>query len=304
MENDAPTLKLGILGLSEGNGHPYSWSAIFNGYDPETMQRCPFPVIPEYLGKRRFPEDAIAEATVTHIWTQEKALSEQVAAAARIPHIVDRYEEMIGQVDGILLARDDAEHHLVMSEPFLQAGLPIYIDKPLALSRRKAEKIYLGQKYEGQIFTCSALAFAEELMLTEDDRSSLGSIGRIEASTMKSWPTYAPHIIEPVLNLIGDQGAITDMHVTRSPDGMVAVEVCWETGLETCFSALGAHTKSIEIVVIGDRRLKRLVFADSFSAFRSALQAFIDGIRKRRPPQSREFVMKVVGITEAGMRQE
>ena len=25
------TLKLGIIGLSEGNGHPYSWSAIFNG---------------------------------------------------------------------------------------------------------------------------------------------------------------------------------------------------------------------------------------------------------------------------------
>ena len=26
-------LKLGIIGISNGNGHPYSWSAIFNGYD-------------------------------------------------------------------------------------------------------------------------------------------------------------------------------------------------------------------------------------------------------------------------------
>jgi hypothetical protein len=304
MEHDAAKLRLGILGLSEGNGHPYSWSAIFNGYDPEAMKRCPFPVIPEYLGKRRFPEDAIAEATVTHIWTQERAKSEQIASAARIPHIVDRYEEMIGQVDGILLARDDAANHLTMSEPFLRAGLPVYIDKPLALSRREAEKIYLRQKYKGQIFTCSALAFAKELILTDDDRASLGSIGRIESSTMKYWPTYSPHIIEPVLNMIGDQGTITDIHVTRSPEGMVAVEVSWETGLETCFSALGAHTKSIEIVVIGDRRLKRLVFADSFSAFRSALQAFVDTIRRRRGPISREYVMTVVGIIEAGMRQE
>lgn len=304
MENDAAKLRLGILGLSEGNGHPYSWAAIFNGYDPEAMHRCPFPVIPEYLGRRRFPEDAIAEAAVTHVWTQERSMSEEIAAASRIPHVVDRYEDMIGQVDGILLARDDAENHPAMSEPFLRAGLPIYIDKPLALSRREAEKMYLGQKYEGQIFTCSALAFAKELMLSAEDRAALGSVVRIESSTPKGWPTYSPHIIEPVLNIIGDQGAITDVQVTRSPEGMVTVEVCWETGLETCFSALGALAKSIEIVVIGDRRSKRLVFVDSFAAFRAALQAFIDGIRNRRPPIPRRFVMNVVGIIEAGMRQE
>ena len=33
------TLKLGVIGLSEGNGHPYSWSAIFNGYDSVEMEK-------------------------------------------------------------------------------------------------------------------------------------------------------------------------------------------------------------------------------------------------------------------------
>ena len=41
-------LRLGIIGISEGNGHPYSWSAIFNGYNHEYAQDCPFPVIPDY----------------------------------------------------------------------------------------------------------------------------------------------------------------------------------------------------------------------------------------------------------------
>jgi hypothetical protein len=27
------TVRLGIIGASPGNGHPYSWSAFFNGYD-------------------------------------------------------------------------------------------------------------------------------------------------------------------------------------------------------------------------------------------------------------------------------
>ena len=39
-------LKLGVTGLSSGNGHPYSWAAIINGYDKSEMAKCPFPVIP------------------------------------------------------------------------------------------------------------------------------------------------------------------------------------------------------------------------------------------------------------------
>ncbi len=34
---------LGIIGMSPGNGHPYSWAAIFNGYNKEKMAKCPFP---------------------------------------------------------------------------------------------------------------------------------------------------------------------------------------------------------------------------------------------------------------------
>ena len=45
-------LRLGVVGLSEGNGHPYSWSAIFNGCDMSFMKDCGFPVIPGYLAKQ------------------------------------------------------------------------------------------------------------------------------------------------------------------------------------------------------------------------------------------------------------
>ena len=30
-------IRLGILGMTEGNAHPFSWSAIINGYDKEEM---------------------------------------------------------------------------------------------------------------------------------------------------------------------------------------------------------------------------------------------------------------------------
>ena len=39
-----------MLGMIAGNGHPYSWSAIINGYDRAAMARCPYAGIPVYLG--------------------------------------------------------------------------------------------------------------------------------------------------------------------------------------------------------------------------------------------------------------
>ena len=53
----------GIIGISPGNGHPYSWAAIFNGCDRERMAKCPFPVIAEYLGKQD-PD------TIVHSWSK------------------------------------------------------------------------------------------------------------------------------------------------------------------------------------------------------------------------------------------
>ena len=151
-------IKLGIIGMSEGNGHPYSWAAIINGYDKGAMGSCPFPVIPEYLGAQAYPDDFISGARVTHIWTQEHEVSAHIAAASKIKTIVQRPEDMIGHVDAVLLARDDYQNHVTYAAPFLKAGVPIYIDKPLANSVAAAEHLYAQETVEGQIFTCSAFA--------------------------------------------------------------------------------------------------------------------------------------------------
>ena len=46
-------IRLAMLGCTPGNGHPYSWSAMFNGYDREAMTKeCPFAGIPVYLNKQ------------------------------------------------------------------------------------------------------------------------------------------------------------------------------------------------------------------------------------------------------------
>ncbi len=295
------TLKLGVIGLSEGNGHPYSWSAIFNGYDLEAMEHCGYPVIPRYLERQSWPECRIDGAEVVAIWTQDIEQSKHIAKAAHIKEVVENYSDMIGKVDAVLLARDDAENHLKYAEPFLRAGLPIYIDKPIAVSVAALDKLYSLQQYNGQIFTCSALRYSQELMLSEADKKQIGQIKHISAFTPKSWRKYAVHIIEPILNMLPKDDTPIETLSPKVDDDSGSLIVRWQSGIQTNFFAVGAAKTPITIRVFGDNDWQDLTFTDSFSAFRAALQAFINGINNKKIASDRAFNEQVVSLLESGI---
>ena len=295
-------IRLGVIGMSDGNGHPYSWSAICNGYSPVHMKACGFPVIPEYLSQQTWPEARLSDVEVSHVWTQDLAISNKIARAALIPNVVKMPEEMIGEVDGLLLARDDAENHLKTVAPFLKAALPVFIDKPIALNTDTLKAIYDLQEYDGQIFTCSALRFAKELQLTPELKKRLGKIKHIEAMTPKSWKKYAVHIIEPVFNMLG-KNSVLKSHLSNgfTHDGS-SVFVQFENGVSARFTALGSEAVApISIRVYGDKGWIDLVFSDAFTAFKTALSDFLDGIKSSCIKSPYAYNKKVVSIIERGI---
>lgn len=294
------TLRLGILGLSPGNGHPYSWSAIFNGYDATYMDKCPFPVIPEYLSRQDFPEACIPYAEVTHIWTQDIEVSRGVARAANIKTIVNNYEDMIGQVDAILLARDDPASHVEMSLPFLKAGLPIYIDKPIANSLNDLERLFAAEQYEGQIFSCSALRYAKELNISQQELAQLGEIQYIDAVISKDWEKYGIHLLDPIFNLIGYPKEYPVVTSAGTEDKKV-VTVAWDK-IIIKLSTLGALSVPITIQLYGTKGTCSLVFRDTFFAFKKALEVFVESASAKCQMISHEYLRNIVYIIEQGLK--
>jgi predicted dehydrogenase len=293
-------LRLGLLGISEGNGHPYSWAAIFNGYEKSAMATCPFPAIPRYLAEHRFPEEAIAGARVTHVWTQDRRASKAIASASRIESVVDDPAQMLGEVDAVLLARDDAERHAELAGPFLDAGLPIYIDKPLATSVAAAGDLFARQRAENQLFTCSALRYAAELRLEPGAEDEIGPIREVLASSPKRWSRYAVHLIEPALALLGEPGAV-ESHEASASGGAARLRVSWDSGVRAEFTTRGDFEVPIQLRTIGERGERTLVFADSFGAFKAALEHFVGVARGEAEPVPESEVLRVVELIELGM---
>ena len=302
MTVDRKELRLGVIGLSEGNGHPYSWSAIFNGYDPEYMKDCPFPVIPQYLSERSFPSDTIKGATVTHIWTQDEAVSHHIAKASKIQTVCQKMEDMIGQIDAVLLARDDAENHLAMSTPFLSAGLPIFIDKPLALNVKEAKEIMEMQQHEDQLFSCTALRFASEFELSQSQKENLGELVSIKAVAPKSWEKYAVHVIEPAYTLLSPEDMPLRVNQVLRKDDQVHMKLQTQKGIPVDFVTTGSQPSTLHIEIEGSKSTTKLIFEDAFSAFRSSLQYFIDlvgGKVKNIPIQQ---TLEIVQLIEQGIK--
>lgn len=290
-------IHLGLIGASKGNGHPYSWSAIINGYDKKKMNHCGYPVIPNYLKKKEWPKDCIKNAKITYIWTQNFNLSKKIASTTFIPNIVRNLKLMIGKVDGVLLARDDYVNHYKLAKPFLLAGTPIYIDKPISITQKNLNKIYSKETYPGQIFTCSATRYSKNLSLNKKVLRQLGKIKRIDAQTPKSWDKYGIHIVEPVLKMLDKNDCVSKIITCLK----TKKSILWKSKVITNFNILNKKNSKISIVVTGEKGQVKLIFKDTYESFKNALEDFIYGIRKKTIQSNKKFNLKVVSIIEQGI---
>lgn len=298
----AQKLKLGIIGISEGNGHPYSWSAIFNGYNKQEMEKCPFPVIPEYLSKEKYPDNFLSHlGIVTHVWTQDYKLSKHIALAANISNVCHDMEEMIGKIDAVLLARDDAENHLKHAKVFLEAGLSIYIDKPFALKKEHAHNLWDLSNDDQKVFTCSALKYAKEFQPEVLQRDQIGNIRVVWATIPKTWNKYAVHLIEPVMNLLPFRGEILKVKpLGIETEDLEGTQVLWDSGITAIFQTLDVPSTPLWIRVLGDKGYQDLTLKDSFGAFKSALKHFVALVNGDKENIPKEFTLEMIKILEKG----
>jgi len=296
---DRSEIRLAILGCTPGNGHPYSWSAIFNGYDRERMTReCPFPAIPDYLNKE--PEDTlpIPGARVTHICcTGDGGFgAEHVAACARIPNVVERPEDVIGEVDAVILATDIGAEHVARCRPFVEAGLPLFVDKPMV---DNAADLAVFDQWIADgcpILSSSCMRYAKEFAPYRLSTHNLGPLKGAVMTMAKSWETYGIHALEALYPILGP-GFRTCRHSGTTERNVV--HVTHADGIDALFyvrNDLGGGAGVLSL--LGEAGHDTLCVRDSFYAFKAQLEDFVRYLRTGRRPfpyaETRELMQMVV----------
>lgn len=291
-------LKLGVIGMSEGNGHPYSWSAIINGdYNEKVMANCGYAGIPLYLSANR-DTLGIDDAQVTHVWTQDRKISEHTASASLIDNVVDNMEDMIGHVDAVLLARDDPLNHIAMAQPFLDANVPLFIDKPLAITTGDLD-YFAGQHAAGKFFmSCSSMRYSTEARAVKQEIGSLGKIELVTAVGKKDWIKYGVHILEGLFALVDDPKAVSVRHIGESHKDIVYVE--FETGLVATVHLFYDIAPTFQISIFGQADWRLIEMKNSYSMFRDNLVEFIKSVRQGRSRLEFEKTANIIRTLIAG----
>jgi predicted dehydrogenase len=287
--------RLGMIGISEGDGHPFSFSAIINGYDDAGLAASGWDGIYQYVRRRDSSEFGFDGVRVTHAWTQEPETTRRLCASANIPHSVEEPGAMLSEVDAVVIARDDYESHFELAMPFLEAGLHVFVDKPL--SQRPDELQALRPYLEsGKLMSCSGMRYAKEL---DEPRAALDSYGElrlVRGAILNSWEQYGVHLLDAIFTVVRAR----PVSVVGLEADHVSVAVTTEGGPLVQIDALGDVGRCFRVDFFGTGRISSHEITDNFSMFRRTLWHFVESIRTGVPAIDPDHTLNIMRVLMAG----
>ena len=300
VKNSGAPLRLAMLGMIPGNGHPFSWSSIINGYDPAALARCPYAGITAYMSPHAPDTVGIPGARVTHLWTDDPTEAPLVAATALIPNIVAKPEDVIGQVDAVVISTDDGFDHVRRARPFIEAGLPVFVDKPLATSVEDLRTFIAWEKSGARFLSSSGLRYAPELDPYLDGKSTLGSLRWVSSVTAKTWERYGIHALEPVFRLTGP--GFTSIRLETAP-GLEVAHLVHQSGTQVTLPVIYDGAATFGTLQLGGQAgLASFRFTDTYTTFRRQLVAFVEFLQTGKSAYPFAHTVELMAIIIAGLR--
>jgi hypothetical protein len=217
-EHDQKTLRAGLIGLD--TSHVVGFTEIINNADDRPV--ADIKVVAAYRGGR--PDLPISANRIDGF---TNTLRERYGV-----EIVDSIDELLKRVDVVLLESVDGRQHLEQARPVIEAGKPLFIDKPIAASLADTIEIFeLARKHNVPCFSSSSLRFNEKLQSLRGGTPEIGNIVRCDATgpinPLEGHPDlafYGIHGIEMLFTVMGPGCK----RVTWQQDGLIKGE--WEDG--------------------------------------------------------------------------
>ncbi len=268
-------IKAGVIGLSTGNGHPFSFSAIINGYNKSAFLKSGWNVIYDYLETKTKDNFGINDVRVTHAWTQDKIITKQLCEACKIENNCSSIDEMYNQIDALIVARDDWNNHKKYALPFLKKKIPVFVDKPLTLDLEELNtfKSYILQN---KLMSCSGFRFSSELDSLRD-LNITKNIKLINGTVLNDLEKYGIHILDAIAGI-----GISFKHIktiTRLNSTLDSFTIILKNNIHINLYCLGKVAKTFHMSIFTKNFHKHYDLHDNFEAFRRTLINFFNMVK-------------------------
>ena len=238
--------------------------------------------------------------------------SEEIAAATKLNEqfgvrVLDRYDDLVGQLDGLMITARHGDNHFKYAKPYLNDGIPMFIDKPITCSEKEAVEFMQIAKKNNIRFcggsTCAALK--ETLDLAEcvkEEQCGKLKGGSIVCPIQLDSPYgqfyfYAQHLIDIMLTIFGEE--IVSVRASKTDFG-VTIEAFYDD-----FSVVGTYLEKISYfaaTVYGSKGLRYEKLNFTPQSFRHEMNDMYDLLLCKDMKKSYESFVKPVYIMNAILR--
>jgi len=156
--------------------------------------------------------EVFSDVEVVGVYSDEAAPCEKLRANYGV-EIMGDFAEAVGLVDGVVITARNGDNHYKYAKPYLDLGVPLYIDKPITNSEEDAVAFIGDLERRGIRYTGGSCLrhdnFVKELAedhKAEVDGKTLGGEFRAPLDSESPYGGfffYAPHLVESVMVIFG-----------------------------------------------------------------------------------------------------
>src|SRR5579862_698747 len=149
--------------------------------------------------------------------------------------LVESPADLFGKIDAVMIESQQGSRHLERAQPFLEAGMPTFVDKPFVATLEQADAIIaLAQKHNAPLLSCSALRYDPSIQAALAQQEPYGRLLSVDlwgaCALHPGNPGllhYGIHGVEMLYSLLGP--GCRQVRLMRTEQGEVATAL-WSNG--------------------------------------------------------------------------
>jgi predicted dehydrogenase len=219
--------------------------------------------------------------------------------------IVDQPADLIGQIDAVLIESVDGSVHRERAMPFIEAGLPCFVDKPFACAVADARAmVELAAKKNVPLFSSSSLRYAPEVVAYTQDARHGKVIGALTYGPCSEHPRnpglfhYGIHAVELLYALMGP-GCV---RVTASHEKDADVVTGqWADGRLATVRGIRSGKADYGCVAFAEKGVASIPVGTKY-IYRELLKQIVTMFQTKKPPLDPAVPLEIVAFIEAAGR--
>ncbi len=283
----------GETARTPGSHHGTAFATAFNGYD-EALAK-------EFTGTFVRSARRIPDAKIVKVQDPHREVAEQLARICDIPEVVDTPEECAEGVDAVLVVDDGSRHQYRWALPALKKGLPVFIDKPLAMTAREAAAVLeFAAKHGAKVMSASSLRYVPDIQQLKSEVADLSPVPIATTICGNELIYYGIHALEMAYEVLG-AGAVTVHNVGQPGRNLVRVRLESGTDLMLMVGEAAYMRAGYQIALHGKNGW-RTVAPNLENLYVFLLERFLTMLATGEQPVANREMHEVIAVLEAGQR--